>query len=87
MLVIASGEPVALSHVIRTMQAVTKKRVPLALGSHPSSARQVHDLRLVPSAIDASHGPMPTPIHLAAGARAVYDDILRRLQWPGLRSA
>jgi UDP-glucose 4-epimerase len=84
--VIASGEPVALSHVIRTMQAVTKKRVPLALGSHPSSVGQVHDLRLVPSAIEMTPEGIPAPTHLAAGARAVYEDILRRLQWPGLRA-
>ena len=86
MRVIASGEPVALSHVIRTMQAVTKKRAPLALGSHPSSVGQVHDLRLVPSAIEATPEGIPAPTHLAAGARAVYEDILRRLQWPGLRA-
>jgi UDP-glucose 4-epimerase len=89
--VIASGEPVALSHVIRTMQAVTKKRAPLALGSHPSSVGQVHDLRLIPSAIECTAGAIPTPTHLAAGARAVYDDILARLQRParppGRRSA
>jgi UDP-glucose 4-epimerase len=83
-IVIASGEPVALSHVIRTVQTVTKKRVPLALGSHPSSVGQVHDLRLVPSAIEYTLGLLPTPTNLAAGAHAVYDDILRRLQWPGL---
>ena len=83
-IVIASGEPVALSHVIRTVQTVTKKRVPLALGSHPSSVGQVHDLRLIPSAIWCSASAMPTPTHLAAGARAVYEDILRRLQLPGL---
>ena len=83
-IVIASGEPVALSHVIRTVQMVTKKRVPLALGSHPSSVGQVHDLRLVPSSIEYTFGNMPTPTHLPAGARAVYEDILRRLQLPGL---
>lgn len=80
--VIASGEPVSLSYVIRTMEAVTKKRVPLALGSHPSSAGQVHDLRLVPSARDHARAALPSPTHLEVGSRLVYDDILNRLQWP-----
>ena len=89
--VIASGEPVSLSHVIRTMEAVTKKRVPLALGSHPSSVGQVHDLRLVPSVRDDARAALPSPTHLEVGSRLVYDDILNRLQWPtrppGRRSA
>lgn len=80
--IIASGEPVSLSHVIRTMEAVTKKRVPLALGSHPSSAGQVHDLRLVPSVPHDARAGLPGPTHLEVGARLVYDDILARLQWP-----
>ena len=74
--VLASGEPVALGHLIQTMQLVTKRRVPVALGSHPSSASQVLDLRLMPSLVPNEGTSLPI------GTKRVYDDIHRRLQYP-----
>jgi UDP-glucose 4-epimerase len=72
--IIASGQPVALGQLIRTMQSITKRRVPVALGSHPSAKHQVLDLRLTPSPPASTQTPLPV------GTKRVYDDILRRLQ-------
>jgi UDP-glucose 4-epimerase len=79
---IASGEPVALSQLIRTMESVTKRKVPVALGSHPSSSHQVLDLRFNPwnatgsaeNARPLKHTPLPV------GTKLVYQDILARMQ-------
>jgi UDP-glucose 4-epimerase len=78
--VIASGESVTVGQLIRTMNQVTKRRIPTALGSHASARNQVLDLRLVPSAADELADLPLTP--LPAGAKRVYLDILRRLQAP-----
>ena len=79
---IASGEPVALSQLIRTMQSVSKRKVPVALGSHPSSGHQVLDLRFIPSqmteSITGARQPQHTP--LPVGTKLVYQDILTRVQ-------
>lgn len=74
--VIASGQPTTIGTLIRTMHEVAKRRVPVALGQHASAARQVLDLRLTPSA--GAQGSTSLP----AGAKAVYLDILERMQQP-----
>lgn len=73
--VIASGEPMTLAALIHTVETVTKRRIPLALGSHPSAKAQVLDLRMTPTlpAGERPHTPLPV------GIRRVYDDIVRRL--------
>ena len=79
---IASGEPVALSQLIRTMQSVTKRKVPVALGSHPSSSHQVLDLRFNPSQVieSAEGGRQLKHTPLPVGTKLVYQDILARMQ-------
>jgi UDP-glucose 4-epimerase len=72
--IIASGEPATIGQLIRTVNQVTKRKVPVALGSHASAAAQVADLRLIP--FDGSIAQTPLP----AGVRRVYLDILERLQ-------
>lgn len=72
--VIASGQPVTIGQVIRLVEVVTKRKVPVALGSHPSSARQVRDLRLIPS-LRADH-----PTGLPSGIQRIFADTVRRLQ-------
>jgi UDP-glucose 4-epimerase len=73
-LVIASGQPATVGQVLRTMNLVAKRRVPVALGSHPSASAQSADLRLEPThALDAVTS-------LPAGMKAVYLDILERVQ-------
>ena len=76
--IIASGDSVTVGQLIRTMRVVTKRRIPIALGSHPSSASQALDLRLTPSGSGDLDALPATP--LPAGVKAVYLDILRRLQ-------
>ena len=72
--IIASGEPTTIGQLIRTVNQVTKRKVPVALGSHASATAQVADLRLVP--FDGAIARTPLP----AGVRRVYLDILDRLQ-------
>ncbi len=83
--IIASGEAVTVGQLIRTMHLVTKRRVPTALGSHPSATRQVLDLRLTPtdagSLVRLPHTPLPV------GMKDVYLDILARLQQDSLATA
>lgn len=76
--IIASGRGTTIGQLVRTMNEIAKKRVPVALGSHPSSAAQALDLRLVPS-LDI---PQLTP--LPVGMKAVYEDILRLTQQESL---
>ena len=72
--IVASGSPTTIGQLIQTMILLTKKRVPVALGSHPSAQSQALDLRLVPS-INVS-APTPLPV----GMKSVHLDILARLQ-------
>lgn len=73
-LVIASGQPVTIGQLIRTTNLIAKRRVPVALGSHPSAGAQSLDLRLIPTEPLARTTPLPT------GIKAVYLDVLNRLQ-------
>jgi len=72
--VIASGRPVTVGQLIRTVQQVTKRHVPVGLGSHSSARDQVLDLRLAPSMEIDQQTPLPV------GVKNVFLDILRRLQ-------
>ena len=73
-LVIASGQPATVGQVIRTMNQVTKRRVPVALGSHASASAQSMDLRLTPTVALDTITPLP------AGMKPVFLDILERVQ-------
>ena len=73
-LVIASGQPATVGQVIRTMNQVTKRRVPVALGSHASASAQSMDLRLTPTVALDTTTPLP------AGMKPVFLDILERVQ-------
>ena len=73
-IIVASGRPVTVGQLIRTMALVTKHRVPVAYGMHASAAAQSLDLRLTPSVgVEA-----PTP--LPAGMKTAYLDILDQVQ-------
>ena len=74
LMLIASGRPATIGQLIRTMSSVTKRRVPVALGTHPSAVAQAADLRVVPTYAPTSVSPLP------AGMKAVYLDILERQQ-------
>jgi len=77
--IIASGESTVLGQVIRLVQDVARTKVPVALGTHSSSAAQISDLRLVPTPTRQSE---LTRMSLPAGVKLVYQDILRRAQLP-----
>ena len=72
--VIASGRPVTVGQLIRTVQQVTKRHIPVALGSHASARDQVLDLRLEPSIKIDRQTPLPV------GVKNVFLDILTRMQ-------
>jgi len=72
--VIASGRPVTVGQLIRTVQQVTKRHIPVALGSHSSARDQVLDLRLEPSIEIAQQTPLPV------GVKSTFFDILSRRQ-------
>lgn len=72
--VLATGRGTTIGQLIRTMNEVSKRRVPVALGSHASAAAQALDLRLQPSF------PLPQVTTLPAGIKSAHDDILRRVQ-------
>jgi UDP-glucose 4-epimerase len=72
--VLASGQPTTVAHVIATVQNVAHRRVPLALGTHPSARHQVVDLRLVPSA-----GLPPATTSLPSGVKRVFDAVVTRV--------
>ena len=72
-LIFASGEGSSLAEVIATVQSVTHRRVPLALGSDPSSDRQVVDLRFIPS---LSSDQLASLTPLSVGVRRIFDAIL-----------
>ena len=76
--VIASGQPATVGQLLRTMNQVTKRRVPVALGTHPSAYAQSLDLRLAPTV------PLSTVTPLPAGMKAVFLDILERVQQQSL---
>lgn len=72
--IVASGQPTTVAQVVATIQNVAHRRVPLALGTHPSSHHQVVDLRLKPtqSLIDEN----PTMTTLPGGIKRVFDAIV-----------
>ena len=76
--VIASGEPVVLASLLKLTQSVTGRRIPVALGSHPSAIQQSLDLRFLPS--ERLDGRAFHRTGLPIGIRRVYDDVLQRLQ-------
>jgi len=76
--IIASGEGTSVGQLVRTTQDVTRRKVPIAMGSHPSSSLQAPDLRFVPSR--AAGSPTSPHTSLPVGMKHVFDGILRQLQ-------
>lgn len=72
--IIASGRGITVGQLIRTMNEIAKRRVPVALGTHASGAAQAVDLRVIPTLTPAA------PTTLPSGVKATYQDILERAQ-------
>lgn len=76
--IIASGQGTSVGQLVRTAQDVGHRRVPIAMGSHPSAGLQAPDLRFIPSPLP--HGPTRRGTPLPVGMKSVFDDIHARLQ-------
>lgn len=81
---VASGIGTSLAQLIRTVHDVAHRKVPVALGAHPSAAFQALDLRFVPTPLD--HRPLDPLTPLPVGVRSVVDDIRTRVQLEGARA-
>ncbi len=75
---IASGHGTSVGQLLRTTQDVTHRKVPIAMGSHPSSAMQAPDLRFIPS--QPTTGQLPGLTSLPIGMKRVFDAVLMQLQ-------
>jgi UDP-glucose 4-epimerase len=74
---IASGQGTSVGQLVRITQDVSHRKVPIAMGSHPSSAVQAADLRFIPS---LPPGPALPVTSMPVGVKQVVDAILRQLQ-------
>lgn len=72
--ILATGRATTIGQLIRTMNEISKRRVPVALGSDASAQAQALDLRVEPSL------ELDRVTTLPAGMKAVHDDILARVQ-------
>ena len=81
---VASGIGTSLAQLIRTVHDVAHRKVPVALGAHPSAVFQALDLRFVPTPLD--HRPLDPLTPLPVGVRSVVDDIRTRVQLEGARA-
>jgi UDP-glucose 4-epimerase len=72
--VIASGRPATVGQLLQVTRLVTRRRIPVAFGSHPSAVSQAADLRLTPTLVPDRLTPLP------AGVKTVCQDMLHRLQ-------
>lgn len=71
--VIGSGQAVSISEVVSTVESVTHRRVPLALGTDPESERQPIDLRLIPDWLLTY--PDFRPLDLASGVKRLVNEL------------
>ena len=71
--VIGSGQAVSISEVVSTVESVTHRRVPIALGTDPESERQPIDLRLLPDWLLTY--PEFRPLDLASGIKRLVNDL------------
>lgn len=76
--VLASGNATSLGSIISAMKSITRTRIPIAFGLHPSAAVQARDLRLRPDQDEWTQRMNRTP--LPAGMKEVYLDVLLRHQ-------
>jgi len=75
--VIASGEGTSIGQLVRTAQDVGHRKVPIAMGTHPSATGQAPDLRFVPSLTHSRSGLPLTTIPI--GMKRVFDDVFHQL--------
>jgi UDP-glucose 4-epimerase len=72
--IIASGEAATISTVIRQVENVTHRHLPLGFADAPAAGRHARDLRLIRTPRVADLLPRPTP--LPVGIRRTYDGLI-----------
>jgi len=72
--IIATGRGTTIGQLVRTMNEIAKRKVPVALGMHASASAQAVDLRLTPTSELCVLTPLPV------GVKAVHSAILSRIQ-------
>ena len=75
--VIASGLGTSIAHLVKTASDVSHRRIPIAMGSHPSSRDQPRDSRFIPTPIPGTTTLSTTS--LPVGVKTVFEDISQRL--------
>ena len=75
--IVASESGTSIGQVLRTCQEVFHRKVPTAMGFHPSSAAQASDLRFVSLFQEETQLKAFTP--LPVGIKAVFDNVLMRV--------
>jgi len=75
--IVASESGTSIGQVLRTCQEVFHRKIPTAMGSHPSSAAQATELRFTSLYSAESKLQVLTP--LPVGIKRVFDDISLRL--------
>jgi len=80
--VLASGEGTSVGQLVRMAQGIAHRKVPIAMGSHPSSSLQAADLRFIPSVVPDAQPRPGTP--MPVGMKLVFDDVRWRLQHAGV---
>jgi len=75
--VIASGEGTSIARLVKIAGDVSHRRIPIAMGSHPSARNQSLDSRFVPTPIPEFDRLPTTP--LPVGVKAVFHDVIDRL--------
>lgn len=74
--ILASGQGTSIGQLVRTAQDVGHRKVPIAMGTHPSAASQAPDLRFTPSR--PANADSATATSIPVGMKRVFDDLLRR---------
>jgi UDP-glucose 4-epimerase len=72
--IIASGTSATMSTVIRQVENVTHRHLPLGFADAPAARRHARDLRLIPTPRVSNLLPRPTP--LPVGIRRTYDGLV-----------
>ena len=75
--IVSSQSGTSIGQILRTCQEVFHRRIPTAMGSHPSSAAQASDLRFITLYSHENDHTAITP--LPVGIKTVFDDVSRRL--------
>ena len=75
--VVASGTGTSIAQLVRIAGDVSHRRIPIAMGSHPSSKDQPADSRFIPTPLPTRQ-PLSTT-SMPVGIRSVFDDISSRL--------